>query len=191
VARTRQLDPEHLGDHLDRLFGAAWALCGSREDAEDLAQETYARVLAKPRWLRRDDDLAYLLRALRNTFSALRRASDRRPRSALPLAALDRLEDRTTVAPDAAVEAGEVHAAIAALPPAFRDAVTAIDVLGLSYRQAARALRVREATVTTRLHRGRLRLAAALSAGESVGERAARAPGGEREKRRPRHPASG
>ena len=64
----RTLDPARLGDHLDRLYRAAWALCGSREDAEDLVQETYARVLARPRLLRNEDDLGYLLRALRNTF---------------------------------------------------------------------------------------------------------------------------
>jgi DNA-directed RNA polymerase specialized sigma24 family protein len=45
----RTLDPARLGDHIDRLYRAAWALCGSREDAEDLVQETYARVLARPR----------------------------------------------------------------------------------------------------------------------------------------------
>jgi Sigma-70, region 4 len=33
--------------------------------------------------------------------------------------------------------------------------VIAVDIVGLSYREAARALRVREATITTRLHRGR------------------------------------
>ena len=59
----RTLDPARLGDHLDRLYRAAWALCGSREDAEDLVQETYARLLARPRWLRNEDDLGYLLRA--------------------------------------------------------------------------------------------------------------------------------
>ena len=77
VGTTRQLDPERLGDHLDRLYRAAWGLCGSREDAEDLVQETYAKVLARPRLLRREDDVGYLLRALRNTFLA-----GRRPQSA-------------------------------------------------------------------------------------------------------------
>src|SRR6266508_444781 len=62
---ARRLDAARLGDHLDRLYRAAWALCGSREDAEDLVQETYARILARPRVLRREDDLGYLLRALR------------------------------------------------------------------------------------------------------------------------------
>ena len=49
----RTLDPARLGDHLDRLYRAAWALCGSRQDAEDLVQETYARVLARPRFILR------------------------------------------------------------------------------------------------------------------------------------------
>src|SRR5262245_42120190 len=61
MEQPRQLDPARLGDHVDRLFRAAWAMCGSREDAEDLVQETYAKVLAKPRFLRNDDDLGYLL----------------------------------------------------------------------------------------------------------------------------------
>src|SRR5947208_16928261 len=81
IARGRMLDPEHLGDHLDRLYRAAWALCGNREEAEDLVQDTYARVLAKPRLLRNDDDLGYLLMVLRNTFVSSRRASARRPRA--------------------------------------------------------------------------------------------------------------
>src|SRR6266542_2914341 len=57
----RRLDPNSLGDHLDRLYRAAWALCGSRETAEDLVQDTFARVIARPRWVRRDQDLAYLI----------------------------------------------------------------------------------------------------------------------------------
>ena len=54
--------PESLGDHVDRLYRAAWGLCGSREDAEDLVQETFAKVLSKRRLVRSDDDLGYLLR---------------------------------------------------------------------------------------------------------------------------------
>src|SRR5437764_11698033 len=77
-----ELDPQSLGDHYDRLYRAAWALCGSREDAEDLVQDTYARVLARPRWVRREDDAGYLLRVLRNTFVATRRARARRPHAA-------------------------------------------------------------------------------------------------------------
>ena len=68
AAPEHLLDPLTLGDHFDRLFRAAWALCGSREDAEDLVQDTYASVLARPRSVRNDDDLGYLLRALRNKF---------------------------------------------------------------------------------------------------------------------------
>ena len=52
--------------------------------------------------------------------------------------------------------------AIASVPAAFRDAVIAVDLLGLSYREAARSLRIPEATITTRLHRGRQHVARTL-----------------------------
>lgn len=159
----RQLDPEALGDHVDRLYRAARGLCGSREEAEDLVQETFARVLQKPRILRSDDDLGYLLRVLRNTFISTRRTAARRPQTTASPELLEFVEDTSAVQPEARMEAAELYAAIAALPPDFRDAVVAIDVMGLSYREAARSLRVREATITTRVHRGRQRIARAMS----------------------------
>jgi RNA polymerase sigma-70 factor, ECF subfamily len=160
----RQLDPEALGDHIDRLFRAAWSLCGSREEAEDLVQETFARVLRKPRLLRSEDDLGYLLRVLRNTFFSQRRPAARRPRTTPLPDDLDLVEDRSATNPEAVIATGELYAAISELPDDFRDTLVAIDVMGLSYREAARALGVREATVTTRLHRARQRVARSLSA---------------------------
>jgi RNA polymerase sigma-70 factor, ECF subfamily len=161
-APARRLDPNHLGDHVDRLYRAAWALCGSREDAEDLVQETYARVLQKPRILRSEEDIGYLLRVLRNTHFSRLRAAARRPRTDPLPDDLDRVADRAAATPDKAIQSSELYALIAALPDPFREALVAIDVVGLSYREAARALRVREATVTTRLYRARQRLAHAL-----------------------------
>ena len=158
----RTLDPDRLGDHVDRLYRAAWGLCGSREDAEDLVQETFARVLRKPRLLHSDDDLGYLLRVLRNTYFSSRRAASRRLRPDPLPEELDLVEDRTAVGPHEALEARELYSLIATLPEPFRDALVAIDLLGLSYREAAQALHVREATITSRLHRGRLRLSRAL-----------------------------
>src|SRR5512133_2911865 len=151
----RPLDPARVGDHLDRLYRAAWALCGSREDAEDLVQETYARVLARPRVLRREDDLGYLLRALRNTFLNQRRSESRRLRAAPLPDTLDVVADPHARQPDAAFEAAELYGAIAALPDDFRDVIVAVDVTGLSYKEAARALRIREGTVMSRLYRAR------------------------------------
>jgi len=151
----RTLDPAHLGDHLDRLYRAAWALCGSREDAEDLVQETYARVLAKPRLLRNEDDLGYLLRALRNTFFSRLKTESRRLRPGPLPEQLDLVADPRARDPEMAVEAGELYSAIASLADDFRDVLVAVDVTGLSYKEAAKALRIREGTVMSRLYRAR------------------------------------
>ena len=158
----RHLDPRRLGDHLDRLFRAAWALCGSREDAEDLVQETYAKVLARPRLLRHEDDLGYLLRALRNTYLTARRTESRRPRTAPMPEGREPVEHRPDVDPAAAFAAREVYAVIASLPDHFRDVIVAVDVAGLSYKEAAKALKTREGTVMSRLYRARNQVAARL-----------------------------
>ena len=63
----------------------------------------------------------------------------------------------------AAAERFVVLDARASAPELYRDAVIAVHVLGLSYREAARFLRAREATITTRLHRGRQHVARRLS----------------------------
>jgi RNA polymerase sigma-70 factor (ECF subfamily) len=163
-ARSHVLDPDRLPDHIDRLYRAACGLCGSRQDAEDLVQDTYARVLRRPRIVRGDSDIHYLLRALRNTFISQRRAAAARPLAAD--IALDELAlpdtSGSAADPAAATEAREVYAAIAALPDEFRDALVAVDLAGLSYREAARLLRVREATITSRLHRARGRAAESI-----------------------------
>ena len=98
-AERVRLDPQRASDHIDRLFRAAWALCGSREDAEDLVQETYARVLAKPRFLRSEDDLGYLLRTLRNTFLNQKRTQSRRLRTAPLPEELDVIADPRALRP--------------------------------------------------------------------------------------------
>ncbi len=161
--RPRRLDPDSLGRHIDALFRAAWAMCGSRHDAEDLVQETFVNVLKRPRFLRNQDEIGYLLRALRNTFNSRYRSTAKRPgerqllESDLDQPVTDEWSPR------------EIMEAIAAAPEGYRDAVIAVDLIGLSYREAARSLRTRESTITTRLHRGRQYVARALLLDSPVG----------------------
>lgn len=151
----RALDPQSLTRHVDRLYRAAWGLCGSREDAEDLVQDTFARVLARPRTLRGDDELAYLMKVLRNTFLTSRRTASRRPQTGVQLEEEIAADERASAQPEHALEVKQLYAAVAELPEDFRLALVAVDMAGLSYREAADALGAREATITTRLFRAR------------------------------------
>jgi RNA polymerase sigma-70 factor (ECF subfamily) len=161
----RQLDPEAAGDHIDKLFRAACAMSGSRDLAEELVQETYVKVLSRPRLLRRDDDLGYLIKALRNTwYSHLRDERKRRDATTSGGEEPHELSARTTHGdPEASLEAAEVLSALSELPVKYREVVAAVDVAGLSYAEAARALGVRQGTVMSRLYRGREQVALALS----------------------------
>ena len=156
--RPHALDPQLLATHTNVLYRAARALCRSHHEAEDLVQETFVRVLTRPRLLRRDNELGYLLRALRNTHVTGRRAAARRPLT-VPM-----LETDFAFAPGSPGTGGarEVMSAIAAAPTPYRDAVVAVDLIGLSYEQAARHLQTGIGTITSRLSRGRQHVARAL-----------------------------
>lgn len=157
VTTMHVLDPHQLPQHTDRLYRAAWALCGSREEAEDLVQETFAKVLEKRRVVRGGSDIAYLLTGLHNTFISSRRAAGARPQ----LAAVDAEEVHAPAVrahPEVSARIREIFAAVAALPEDFRAAVVAVDVAGLSYAEAARSLGVKESTLATRVHRARTEL---------------------------------
>ena len=64
-----------------------------------------------------------------------------------------------------ALEVRAAFAAVSELSPPLRETIVAVDVMGLSYKEAARALRVRQGTIMSRLHRARDAVADALEEG--------------------------
>jgi RNA polymerase sigma-70 factor, ECF subfamily len=140
-------------------------MTGSRQIAEDLVQETYVKVLSRPRLLRKDDDLGYLIKALRNTwYSHLRTERGRRAATAPGGESPEELGVPASRGdPETSLEAATVLDAVSQLPVQYREVVTAVDVAGLSYAEAARALGVRQGTVMSRLYRGREQVALALN----------------------------
>ncbi len=162
----RRLDPEAAGDHIDTLFRVAVAMSGSRDLAEDLVQQTYVKVLSRPRLLRRDDDLGYLIKALKNTwYSYLRGERTRRDATDSGAEPEELAAPSSAGDPEASLEATAVLDALAQLPEPYREAVAAVDVAGLSYAEAARALGVRQGTIMSRVYRGREQVAEAVGGG--------------------------
>src|SRR3954466_13685636 len=127
--RPTLLNPEIAAEHRSRLLDVALSLCGSRPEAEDLVQETYARVLAKPRPLRDGAVLPYLVRALRNVAKDHWRTEQRRPHVIGELDPEDPplRQDRD---PEPDVIAAEVYTSVDPLPLEFRKVVAAVDMLG-------------------------------------------------------------
>ena len=160
-AERRQLEPASLAQHRPRMMRAAYAMCGSHEDAEDLVQETFEQVLRRPRFVHRDRDMAYLLRALRHTCAAHARATARRRTAPSAPEDLDWIADERA-SPDIAMDVRLAYAAIAELSEPLRATIVAVDVVGLSYKEAARSLRTRIGTIMSRLYRAREQVAAAL-----------------------------
>jgi RNA polymerase sigma-70 factor, ECF subfamily len=147
--------------HLDRMVAAARALCGNHADADDLVQDVMLSLLQRPRRLKSGSELAYLMTMLRNAQVDRYRAAARRQTSSIEDA--DEHEDpRSGLRPDRGVEGREVLAAVYRLESPFRETVVAVDVLGLSYKEAAKALDVPVGTVMSRLARGRERVMALL-----------------------------
>jgi RNA polymerase sigma-70 factor (ECF subfamily) len=155
------LDADSAVCHLDRLLAAARALTGNHADADDLVQDVYLGLLRRPRRLTRGSELAYLMTMLRNAQIDRYRMSARR--QTVPLQETDEPEDpRGGLRPERAAEHREVLAAVHALASPFRETVVAVDVLGLSYKEAGRVLGVPVGTVMSRLARGRERVVASL-----------------------------
>ena len=149
----------------DQVFRVARHLAGSREEAEDLVQETYARAFRSWRSFQPGTNLrAWLLRILTNLNIDRGRRKQRAPQTT-PLEANDYyLYDKLAEADGAATDEervverlsqDDVVSALAAVPHDFRDVIVLVDIGDFSYQDAANILDIPIGTVMSRLHRGR------------------------------------
>lgn len=159
-----------------KLFRYAFTMCGHREDAEEVSQETLLKAFESLSQLREPEHFkAWLFRIAKNACLMKRRKSLFAPAAELSLDELRptkngegvRLEiaDWSAMPDDAAANA-ELHRAleqaIRQLPEQYRAVFLLRDVEGLSTAEAAHALEIGEDAVKQRLHRGRLALRKAL-----------------------------
>jgi RNA polymerase sigma-70 factor (ECF subfamily) len=166
VARDRVRFEEEALELSDQVYRVARRLVGSREEAEDLMQETYARAFRSWQQYRPGTNLrAWLLRILTNLNIDRGRRLQRRP-DAQPLEEGDyflynRLE---SALPDEnpdeervlqRLSQNSVVDALAEVPHNFRDVVVLVDIGDFSYADAAQILDIPLGTVMSRLHRGR------------------------------------
>ena len=177
-ARDRVRFEEEALELADQVYRVARRLVPSREEAEDLVQETYARAFRSWRSYTPGTNLrAWLMRILTNLNidrgRREQRAPDMRPMEEGDYFLYNRLEE--TSANDAEDRIDErlsqdsIVQALAEVPHDFRDVIVLVDIGDFSYQEAAQILDIPIGTVMSRLHRGRRILKSEL-AETAVGE---------------------
>jgi RNA polymerase sigma-70 factor, ECF subfamily len=165
-ARERVRFEEEALELADQVYRVARRMVGTREEAEELVQDTYARAFRSWRSFTPGTNMrAWLLRILTNLNTDRGRKIQRTP-DLQPLEESDyylankvaAVEGEQALEEERAVERlsqGGVVDALAALPHDFRDVVVLVDLGEFSYADAAQILDVPIGTVMSRLHRGR------------------------------------
>ena len=164
-ARDRVRFEEEALELADQVYRVARHLVGSREEAEDLMQEAYARAFRSWRQYQSGTNLrAWLLRILTNLNidrgRRLQRTPDMQPLEAGDYYLVDRLEE--TGGPitdeervDQRLSQDAIVSALSEVPHDFRDVVVLVDIGDFTYADAAQILDIPIGTVMSRLHRGR------------------------------------
>lgn len=174
-ARDRVRFEEEALDLSDQVYGVARRLVGSREEAEDLVQETYARAFRSWRSFQPGTNLrAWLFRILTNLNidrgRKIQRTPDLQPLEESDYFLYNKLEETTSDGtPDERrvverLSQNDAVTALADLPHDFRDVVLLVDLADFTYSDAAQILDIPIGTVMSRLHRGRRMLKGSLAA---------------------------
>jgi RNA polymerase sigma-70 factor (ECF subfamily) len=181
-ARDRVRFEEEALQLSDQVYQVARRLAGSREEAEDLVQETYARAFRAWRSFQPGTNLrAWLFRILTNLNidrgRRIQRTPDTQPLEENDYYLYNRLEESggdANVDESRVVERlsqNDTVVALADLPHDFRDVVLLVDLADFTYSDAAQILDIPIGTVMSRLHRGRRMLKRTLAesaAGEAA-----------------------
>lgn len=145
------------------LVGLLTVLGGSADEAEEVAQDAFVKLLLHWTKVRDYDDADAWLRTV-----AVRLMISRHRRRAVASVGLRRLAARTaTSAPEPSPDRIDLDAALAALPIASRAVLLLHHVHDLPVEQVAAALRIPVGTVKSRLARGRAALAPLLTEGST------------------------
>jgi RNA polymerase sigma-70 factor, ECF subfamily len=164
-ARDRVRFEEEALELADQVYRVARRMVSSREEAEDLMQETYARAFRSWRSFQPGTNLrAWLLRILTNLNidrgRRVQRAPDTQPLEEGDYFLYNRLEQATPASTDEErvierLSQDDAVTALSAVPHDFRDVIVLVDIGDFSYNEAAQILDIPVGTVMSRLHRGR------------------------------------
>ncbi|HEY4976096.1 MAG TPA: sigma-70 family RNA polymerase sigma factor [Gaiellaceae bacterium] len=174
-ARNRVRFEEEALEHADQVYQVARHLSGSKDEAEELMQETYARAFRSWRSYAPGTNMrAWLLRILTNLNIDRGRRKQRQPATSSleegDYSLYDRLEEAAGPGSGeneerllSRLSQSDIVGSLAELPHDFRDVLVLVDLGEFSYQETAQILSIPIGTVMSRLHRARRLLRQSLA----------------------------
>lgn len=156
--KNNNLFEEYFCKYKDDVYRVAYYYTGKRDDAEDLVQDAFIRAHKFFNKFKENTNFkSWILKIMRNIYitkskKEIKEYKERKKfESATPSENYsledDYLDDKART---------EIRKAILLLPPEFREVIILSDILGLTYEEISKIVKVPIGTVRSRLHRGRL-----------------------------------
>jgi RNA polymerase sigma-70 factor, ECF subfamily len=173
IERLQAKDPQAFAEFMDRfgrrLLGFGMRMCGDREDAREVVQDTLLKTFQSVHELKNREAFAGWLYRIATNACLMKRRKSKFLEEEIPLE--DVLPDRTALSqggpdwnrlPDEAALDGElqgkIRAAILDLPDTYRSVLVLRDLEGLDTEEVSQALGLSKDVVKMRLHRARAKV---------------------------------
>ena len=153
-----------LDRHYDRIYRLAWRWSGSRDAAEDIAQDVCVKLASAIRAYRGEARFTTWLHRIAYTTALDHIRATQRTVAVEPSEIMSLIDSKAAASPEDNIEGREIWQAVRALPNQQRDAVLLVYGEDMSHAEAATIMGCAEKTVSWHLHEAKKRLRLLLEA---------------------------
>lgn len=169
VARAQKGDTKAfellVSDNYKIIFKIAYKYCGNQRDAEDITQDSCIKIARNLKFFKGDSAFtSWLYRLVINCAKDFYKKNNRHISQCTDIEIM-----HGTDKPDDILYAKQIIDAVYKLPDKEKEAILLVHGEGLSHRETAKILEVKESTISWRIHEARKKLSHKFERGEKHG----------------------